>query len=45
MANTKLELSWIGKKNRPKLEPRILVEDLAKSHHSPFRTGKADEEV
>jgi len=24
----KLELTWIGKKNRPKLEPRILLEDL-----------------
>jgi len=29
MANkkTKLELTWIGKENRPKLEPRILIED------------------
>jgi len=44
MANgkTKLELTWIGKDNRPKLEPRILVEDTAKSHHAPFRTGKND---
>ncbi len=24
---TKLELTWIGKENRPKLEPRILIED------------------
>ncbi len=24
----KLELAWIGKENRPKLEPRILLEDL-----------------
>jgi adenine-specific DNA-methyltransferase len=38
----KLELTWIGKDQRPKLEPRILVEDPAKSHHAPFRTGKAD---
>ncbi len=38
----RLELTWIGKENRPKLEPRILVEDPAKSHHAPFRTGKAD---
>ncbi len=37
---TKLELTWIGKENRPKLEPRILVEDTAKSHHAPFRTRK-----
>jgi len=38
----RLELTWIGKENRPKLEPRILVEDTAKSHHAPFRTGKND---
>ena len=25
--NTRLELTWIGKENRPKLEPRILLED------------------
>ena len=23
----KLELTWIGKENRPRLEPRILLED------------------
>ena len=41
MANhkTKLELTWIGKENRPKLEPRILVEDPAKSYHAKFRTS------
>ncbi len=27
----KLELTWIGKGNEPKLEPRILIEDPAKS--------------
>lgn len=27
----KLELTWIGKENRPNLEPRILIEDSAKS--------------
>jgi adenine-specific DNA-methyltransferase len=42
---TKLELTWIGKENRPRLEPRILIEDPAKSYHAPFRveqefTGK-----
>ena len=26
----KLELTWIGKGNEPKLEPRILIEDQAK---------------
>ncbi len=30
----KLELTWIGKENRPKLEPRILIEDLEKSYHA-----------
>ena len=39
---TKLELTWIGKENRPRLEPRILVEDAAKSHHAPFRVGEND---
>ncbi|MFH1421649.1 MAG: site-specific DNA-methyltransferase, partial [Planctomycetota bacterium] len=42
MKQVKLELTWIGKENRPKLEPRILVEDPAKSYHAPFRTGKND---
>ena len=27
----KLELTWIGKGNEPKLEPRILIEDPNKS--------------
>lgn len=27
--NQKLELTWIGKDNQPKLEPRILIEDFA----------------
>jgi adenine-specific DNA-methyltransferase len=31
----KLELTWIGKENRPKLEPRILLEDPEKSYHAP----------
>ncbi|MBE3118736.1 MAG: site-specific DNA-methyltransferase [Candidatus Atribacteria bacterium] len=44
MANhkTKLELTWIGKENRPKLEPRILVEDPAKSNHATFRVSDQD---
>lgn len=32
----KLELAWIGKENRPKLVPRILLEDIEKSYH-PLR--------
>lgn len=35
MAKQKLELTWIGKDVRPKLEPRILLEDPAKSYHAP----------
>lgn len=38
----KLELTWIGKENRPKLEPRILVEDPEKSYHAPHRVGEKD---
>ena len=30
-AKTKLELTWIGKENRPKLEPRILLEQAVGS--------------
>ncbi len=32
MKNQKLELNWIGKDKRPKLEPRILIEDPDKSY-------------
>ena len=38
----KLELTWIGKENRPKLEPRILLEDLEKSYHAPHRVTEND---
>ncbi len=39
---TKLELTWIGKDVRPKLEPRILLEDPAKSYHAKNRVGDND---
>jgi adenine-specific DNA-methyltransferase len=39
---TKLELTWIGKENRPRLEPRILVEDAANSYHAKTRVSKHD---
>ena len=39
---TKLELAWIGKDNRSKLEPRILLEDPEKSFHAPHRVGARD---
>jgi adenine-specific DNA-methyltransferase len=38
----KLELTWIGKENRPRLEPRILLEDPEKSYHSPHRMTDHD---
>ena len=31
--NQKLELTWVGKDKRPKLEPRILIEDPEKSYY------------
>lgn len=30
----KLELTWIGKENRPRLEPRILQEGAEMSYHT-----------
>lgn len=36
-AKTKLELTWIGKENRPRLEPRILIEEERLSHHANVR--------
>jgi adenine-specific DNA-methyltransferase len=35
----KLELTWVGKENRPRLEPRILLEDPEKSYHAEHRIG------
>ena len=29
----KQELTWIGKDQRPRLEPRILQEDVLRSYH------------
>jgi adenine-specific DNA-methyltransferase len=42
MAKTKLELTWIGKENRPRLEPRILLEDPSKSYHAAHRVTEKD---
>lgn len=39
---TKLELTWIGKENRPKLEPRILVEEPDRSYHAIQRITDSD---
>jgi adenine-specific DNA-methyltransferase len=38
----KLELTWIGKDARPKLEPRILLEDPNKSYHAKHRVSESD---
>ncbi len=38
----RLELTWIGKENRPKLEPRILLEDAENSYHAPHRVTDHD---
>jgi adenine-specific DNA-methyltransferase len=38
----KLELTWVGKENRPRLEPRILIEDPAKSYHAAARVSDVD---
>jgi adenine-specific DNA-methyltransferase len=38
----KLELTWIGKEYRPKLEPRILLEDPEKSYHALHRVTDHD---
>lgn len=42
MKKTKLELTWIGKDKRPKLEPRILLEDMDKSYHASQRFSADD---
>jgi adenine-specific DNA-methyltransferase len=38
----RLELTWIGKEQRPRLEPRILLEDPALSHHAAHRVSEHD---
>lgn len=42
MSKQKLELTWIGKEKRPKLEPRILLEDPDKSFHATQRFSDSD---
>ena len=42
MSKTKLELTWIGKDTRPKLEPRILLEDPSLSYHAKHRVNEND---
>ena len=38
----KLELTWIGKEKRPRLEPRILLEDPKRSYHAKQRVTDGD---
>jgi adenine-specific DNA-methyltransferase len=38
----KLELTWIGKENRPRLEPRVLLEEPEKSYHASHRVTDHD---
>lgn len=38
----KLELNWIGKNKRPRLEARLLLEDTNHSHHAKFRFSSDD---
>jgi len=38
----KLELTWIGKDESPKLEPRILIEDPDLSYHSKHKISEND---
>ena len=42
VSKTRLELTWIGKDNRPKLEPRILFEDQTLAHHAVMRVSERD---
>ena len=42
MSKQRLELTWIGKERRPKLEPRILLEDNEKSYHAKHRVTDGD---
>jgi adenine-specific DNA-methyltransferase len=38
----RLELRWVGKENRPQLEPRVLIEDPDKSYHAAHRVSEGD---
>ena len=42
MTKKKLELTWVGKDKRPRLEPRILLEDPSKSYHAKSKVSEND---
>ncbi len=39
----KLELTWVGKDERPRLEPRILLEDPKRLYHAAKRVTEHDQ--
>ncbi len=39
----KLELTWVGKENRSRLEPRILLDNPKLSHHAKYRIKESDQ--
>ena len=41
--NLKLELTWVGKDHRPRLEPRILLNDDTLSHTAAARVTDTDQ--
>lgn len=43
--NQKLELTWIGKDKRPRLEPRILLEDKSLSYRADSLSVSAQSEI
>jgi len=42
MSKQKLELTWIDKEKRPRLEPRILCENPERSYHAKQRVSDSD---
>jgi adenine-specific DNA-methyltransferase len=42
MTKSRLELTWIGKDRRPKLEPRVLLEDASQSYQAKYRVTDDD---
>ena len=42
MSKSRLELTWVGKEQRLRLEPRILLENPEKAYHAAQRVGDDD---
>ena len=42
MSKQKLELTWVGKDVRPRLEPRVLLEETGRSYTAAHRVTEAD---